>query len=128
MGEQNGILHRRIADFAAAVLRFVRRLPGELAADAIVGHLARSAAGIGANYRAASLARSRQDIIAAARVALEQAEETDRWLWMATQLNVGNAQELALLAREARELRAALTAYVSAARTRPETSGRSRPL
>jgi four helix bundle protein len=126
MGEQNGMLQRRIADFAAAVLRFVRRLPGKLAADAIVGHLARSAAGISANYRAASLARSRQDVIAAARIALEQAEETDRWLWMAMQLNVGNAQEITMLAREARELRTALTAYVSAARARPETSGRKR--
>jgi len=127
MGEQNGMLQRRIADFAAAVLRFVRRLPGKLADDAIVGHLARSAAGLGANYRAASLARTRQDAIAAARTALEQAEETDRWLWMAMQLNVGNAQELTMLAREARALRTALTAYVSAAKARPETSGRNRP-
>jgi four helix bundle protein len=125
MGEPSDSLHRRISEFSVAVLRFVRRLPEGLAADSIIGHVARSAAGMGVNYRAAArLPRSSQEFISAVSEALEQAEETDRWLWMAMHLNLGSAQELVRLAREARELRGALAILVSVAR-REASGGRA---
>ena len=116
MGERADALRKRVADFALGVLRFVRGLPKDLAADSVIRQVARSAGGVSANYRSACCARSRPEFIAKLGVALEEADETDHWLWMAVQLNLGNSHELARLTAEAKELRAILSASLSTAR------------
>ena len=105
-----------MGEFAVAVLRFVRRLPGDLAADSIIRQVARSAGSASANYRSACAGRSKQEFIAKLGVAVEEIDETDHWLWMATQLSLGNSVELAKLTAEAKELRAILSASLSTAR------------
>ena len=116
MGERADALRKRVADFALGVLRFVRGLPKELAADSIIRQVARSAGGVSSNYRSACCARSRPEFIAKLGVALDEADETEHWLWMATQLNLGNSHELARLTAEAREVRAILSASLRTAR------------
>jgi four helix bundle protein len=116
MGAQADALRRRIADFALAVLRFVRSLPRDVASDSIIRQVARSASGIAGNYRAACSARSTADFIAKLALALEEADETDQWLWMAQQLQLGRPRDLARLAAEGKELQAILSASLSTAR------------
>ena len=116
MGAQADALRRRIADFALAVLRFVRSLPRDVATDSIIRQVARSASGIAGNYRAACSARSTADFIAKLALALEEADETDQWLWMAQQLQLGRPRDLARLAAEGKQLQAILSASLSTAR------------
>jgi four helix bundle protein len=116
MGEQPDALRRRAADFAAAVLRFVRRLPADIAADSTIRQVARSAGNFSANYRAACTARSGDEFIAKLGLAVEEVHETGHWLWMAGQLGLGNTNELTRLATDARELGEMLSASLSAAR------------
>lgn len=116
MGAQAEALRKRIADFALAVLLFVRRLPREVASDSIIRQVARSAGGVSANYRAACLARSRAEFIAKLGTALEEADETEHWLWMAAQLGLGVGRDRDRLVTESRELRAILSASLSTAR------------
>ena len=116
MGAQADALRRRIANFALAVLRFVRALPRDVATDSIIRQVARSASGVAGNYRAACSARSKADFIAKLALAVEEADETDQWLWMARQLQLGPARDLARLAAEGKELQAILSASLSTAR------------
>lgn len=116
MGAQADGLRRRIADFALAVLRFVRGLPRDVATDSIIRQVARSASGIAGNYRSACSARSKAEFIAKLALAVEEADETDQWLWMAQQLQLGSPRELERLAAEGKELRAILSASLSTAR------------
>ena len=116
MGEQADVLKRRVGEFALAVLRFVRGVPAEAASDGVIRQVARSAGSVSANYRAACCGRSRQEFIARPGVAVEEADETSHWLWMAAELSLGNSLELTRLMAEAKELQAILSASLSTAR------------
>ena len=106
----------RIGDFAVAVLKFVRRLPPDIATDSVVRQVARSAANVGSNYRAACCARSRAEFIAKLGTAVDEADETEHWLWMAGQLGLASGRQFDALVSESRELRAILAASVGTAR------------
>jgi len=130
MSEHADGLKRRIGGLAVAVLRFVRGLPGDVATDSVIRQVARSAASVSANYRAACCGRSRQEFIARLGVAVEEADETTHWLWMAAQLSLGNSHELARLTQEAREVQAILSASLSTARRnhqRAQSARRQKP-
>ena len=71
MSAQAEALRKRIAEFALAVLTFIRRLPRDVASDSIIRQVARSAAGTSSNYRAACCARSRAEFVSKLSVALE---------------------------------------------------------
>ena len=116
MGEQADALARRIGYFSLAVLRLVQQLPRDVAADAVIRQLARSASGTSANYRAACCARSRADFVAKLAIAVEEADETGHWLWMAGELGLAPRPGIEPLDGEARELRAILSASLSTAR------------
>ena len=116
MGQQAEVLRRRVADFAVAVLRFVRGLPRDVSSDSIIRQVARSAGGVAANYRAACHARSKAEFVSRLAVALEEADETEHWLWMAGQLNLGAAPDRERLSAEGKELRAILSASLSTSR------------
>jgi four helix bundle protein len=116
MSDQADRLRARIGDFTVAVLKFVRRLPPDIATDSVVRQVARSAAGVGSNYRAACCARSRAEFIAKLGVAVEEADETEHWLWMVGQLGLASGRQFDALVSESRELRAILAASVGTAR------------
>lgn len=78
--------------------------------------LARSAASVAANYRAAGAGRSRPEFIAKLGIAVEEADETVHWLDVASSLGLWGADELDALQTEAREIRAILWACLKTAR------------
>jgi four helix bundle protein len=116
MGSQSEALRKRAAEFALAVLKFIRRLPRDVASDSIIRQVARSAAGVSANYRAACFARSRAEFVSRLAVAVEEAGETNHWLWMAGQLGLGTGKELERLLAEGHELQAILCSSLGTAR------------
>jgi four helix bundle protein len=109
-------LRTRVSDFALSVLRFVRTLPKEIATDSVVRQVARSAAGVASNYRAACCARSRAEFVSKLGTAVEEADETEHWLWMVGQLGLASGNRFEAIVRESRELRAILAASVGTAR------------
>ena len=116
MGQRADELSVRISAFALSVLRMIKLMPPDVANDVVIRHVARSASGLSSNYRSACSACSRADFVAKLAVALEEADETGHWLWMAQELQIGPPARLRKLASEAKELRAILSASVSTAR------------
>ena len=70
----------------------------------------RSGTSVGANYRAACRARSRQEFISRLGIVVAEADETIFWLELLIETGVVNASGLADLLNEARELTAIFTA------------------
>src|SRR5262245_50660015 len=106
MSELSEALKARSMKFATAVLQLVDRLPSNPGAQVVGRQLAKSATSMGANYRAACYARSRQEFIAKLGVVVEESDESVFWLeLMATNCYRPESETRGLL-REAVELRA----------------------
>jgi four helix bundle protein len=70
----------------------------------------RSATSVGANYRAACLAKSKADFIAKIGIVLEEADETTYWLELLVESNLVAQGRLSDLIRESQELAAIFAA------------------
>jgi four helix bundle protein len=116
MNPQAEELRRRLALFALAVVRLVRRLPREVATDHIVRQVARSAGGMASNYRAACCARSMEEFVAKLGEAADDADEASGWLWMADQIRLAPGTDFQWLVRESKELTSILSSSLSTAR------------
>jgi four helix bundle protein len=73
-------LKDRTKTFAFRVLKMVDALPKTTSGYAVAKQVVRSGSSVGANYRAACMARSRPEFIAKLGIALEEADETCYWL------------------------------------------------
>ncbi len=102
-------LEERTLQFAVRIVTFTGALPRTDPAIVLGRQLLRSGTSIGANYREANRAESREDFIHKIAVALKEAAETEYWLLLHSRVSLGNAEELADLAAEAGELVAILT-------------------
>lgn len=69
----------RTQDFALRVIRMVASLPKSTASEIIGRQLLRSATSVGANYRAACRARSKQEFRAKLGIVEEEADECLYW-------------------------------------------------
>ncbi|MDP3073399.1 MAG: four helix bundle protein [Opitutaceae bacterium] len=102
-------LERRTLAFVIAVVRFVSSLPRGEVTSVIGRQLLRSATSLGANYREANRAESRDDFIHKTAIAQKEATETNYWLEICRQSNIGEVIQVVSHATEARELLAILT-------------------
>ena len=102
-------LEQRTLTFSVAVVRFVSALPRSDVAFVVGRQLLRSATSIGANYREANRAESRDDFIHKTAIAQKEAAETDYWLEICRQTPIGDGAQVGALATEARELLAIFT-------------------
>jgi four helix bundle protein len=119
-------LEERTKGFALRVVRFVSDLPKNKVADVLGHQLLRSGTSIGANYREAARAESRNDFIHKIGVAEKEAAETEYCLEVLEGTGVGDAAERRWLRSEACELVAILTASGRTAKSnRPARSLRT---
>jgi four helix bundle protein len=102
--------------FALAVIQFVERLPTTETCKILGRQLLRSGTSVGANYRAASRARSKADFIAKMGIVLEEADESAYWIELLTAARKINAECSDALLREANELVAIAVASINTAR------------
>jgi four helix bundle protein len=102
-------MRRRTRAFALDVVRFCRTLPHTVEADVFRRQLLKSGTSVGANYRAACRGRSHADKRSRIAIALEEADESQYWLDLLTEIQLGNPQQRKPLLREATELTAILT-------------------
>ena len=102
-------LEIRTKRFALAVLRFCSRLPRDRAADVLARQLIRSATSIGANYREANRAVSRADFRNKIGTVEKEAAETQYWLELFREGEIGDAAISLALHQECSELLAIFT-------------------
>ena len=102
-------LEERTLNFAVATVRFVASFPPNEVSRVLGRQLLRAATSIGANYREANRAESREDFIHKTAIAQKEAAETDYWMQICQQSGIGEAAHATTLSSEARELLAILT-------------------
>lgn len=96
-------LSRRTLEFAIRLIALVDALPKSRAADVIGRQLLRSGTSVGANYREAQRAESRDDFIHKVAISSKEAAESEYWLELIVQtkqLASSDAEKLLLECRE----------------------------
>ena len=110
---QNLLIRTRA--FALDVLRYADALPRTPSVQVVAKQLMRSGTSVGANYRAAARARSRNDFIAKLGIVEEEADESLFWIGLLRDL-IGDSEHLRGLEREADELLAIVVSSRKTAR------------
>ena len=107
-------LETRTKRFALSIIELVGKLPHCKASDLIGYQLAKSGTSIGANYREASRARSRDDFIHKIGICEKETSKTEYWLELAQ-----GADLIGLTANEEplRETQELLAIFVASGRT-----------
>jgi len=102
-------LEQRTKRFALRVIAFVAELPKNKVNDVLGYQLLKSGTSIGANYREANRAESRNDFIHKIGIVEKEAAETQYWLELMQEARLGSAQEREWLLQESGELLAIFT-------------------
>lgn len=103
-------LEKRTKDFALRLIRFIGSLPKNKVTDVVGYQLLRSGTSIGANYREANRAESHDDFIHKIGIVEKEASESQYWLELMDEADIGDKDDRAWLLRESSELVAIFTA------------------
>ncbi|MGB5062063.1 MAG: four helix bundle protein, partial [Candidatus Promineifilaceae bacterium] len=109
-------LKQRTKEFSLRVIRLTEALPNTRTADVIGRQLLRSGTSVGANYRAASRAKSPADFIAKMGIVEEEADESLFWMELLVEANLLPQEKLVALMQEANELVAITVASINTAK------------
>jgi len=102
-------LEQRTKRFALRVIAFVSRLPRGRMADVLGYQLLKAGTSVGGNYREANRAQSRNDFIHKIAIVEKESAESEYWLELFNESNVGEVSERRWLLTEAGELLAIFT-------------------
>src|ERR1700690_1684239 len=93
--EFNKQLEERTLVFAVAIVRYVSTFVHSEAAVIIERQLVKSGTSIGANYREANRAESREDFAHKTAVVVKEASETDYWMDLCARVDFGDPTQRA---------------------------------
>jgi four helix bundle protein len=110
-------LEKRTKKFALEVIRFVADLPKNKISDVLGYQFLKCGTSIGANYREANRAQSRQDFIHKIAIVEKEASETQYWLELFDASNIGDPESLSWLLQESAELLAIFTSIGKTAKS-----------
>jgi four helix bundle protein len=116
-------LERRTKASASRVIRFVAELPRNRVSDVLGRQLMRAGTSIGANNREANRAESRADFIHKMGLAEKEAAETQYWLELLEEEEMGNREERRWLLQESGELLAIFSSIGRTSKSRGRTGG-----
>lgn len=122
MKDKSDELKQRTKKFALRVIKLCRSLPAGRDAEVIGKQLLRSATSVGANYRAASRARSQADFISKITICEEEADESGYWLELIIESDLMKKELVNELWQEAGELTAIFTASGKTARANKKSN------
>ena len=105
--------------FALSVVRLVDEFPNRRAGWVIGDQLMRSGTSVGANYRAASRARSRREFIAKMGIVEEEADESEYWLELAVDAGLVEGERVGQIRDDARHIVAKTVLSIRRARGTP---------
>ncbi len=97
-------LKDRTKQFAISTLNYLERLPNKNPFYAVNNQLTRCSMSVGANYRAASRAKSNADFINKLKIVEEECDETMCFLEILSELIPSDKSEIEILHKEANEL------------------------
>ena len=109
----------RMLQFGVDTIKFSASFPENSTGWTIARRVIRSATSVGANYQEAQFARSRAEFVSKAYVALQEASETLYWFRTIEKCRIGDAESLARLADEAKQLVSILVAITGTAKQKP---------
>ena len=111
----------RTLRYAIRIVKFVRKISGDISLEILTKQILRSASSIGANMREADSASSRKDFINKVYIAKKEAQETEYWLEVLKGAefinNENNLRELNYLLNECREIVLILAAILRKSKT-----------
>ena len=107
-------LEKRTLTFALKIIEFVATLPYDKTGEVIRFQLAKAGTSVGANYREANRAESRNDFIHKLAIVEKESSESGYWLELCDAANLGATELRRWLLQESREL---LAIFTSAGRT-----------
>ena len=102
-------LEGRTKRFAVGIIKVVRTFPKAVDGMEVGRQLLRAGTSIGANYREANRAESKDDFIHKVGLAEKEASETNYWLEICLDAALGAPQQIGPLLNESSELLAILT-------------------
>jgi four helix bundle protein len=111
-------LELRTKRFALAVIEFIGRVPKSKITDVLGHQLLKSGTSVGANYREAVRAQSRDEFIHKISICEKEAAETEYWLELSLESNVALGASCSPLLTEIRELLAVFVASGKTAKSR----------
>ena len=109
-------LRERTNAFSLGVVRLFQKMPRDIPSAVLGKQLLRCATSVGANYRAASLAKSRSDFVAKIKICEEEADESEYWLDLLVDSGAVSENDVSHLRNEARELTRIFSASAKTAR------------
>ena len=107
-------LEKRTMWFALKIIEFVATLPKSKTGAVVEYQLVKAGTSVGANYREANRAETRNDFIHKLGIVEKESAESRYWLELCQEANLGNAVLRQWLLQEAKEL---LAIFTSAGRT-----------
>ena len=111
-------LEGRAKDFSVRIVRLIRSFPKTVDGIEVGRQLLRAGTSIGANYREANRAESKNDFIHKIGVAEKEAAETVYWLEICEAAPIGTSDEIRSMLKESGELLAILTTIGRKAKNR----------
>ena len=109
-------LRERTLDFGLRIVRLCQHLGHHYVAEVLGKQLLRCGTSVGANYRAASLAKSPADFVSKIKICEEEADEAIYWLELLIRAGEEEAARVTPLQQEAAELRNIMSASATTAR------------
>jgi len=114
-------LEQRTKRFALKVIAFVSKLPKGKITDVLGYQLLKAGTSVGGNYREANRAQSRNDFIHKIAIVEKESAESEYWLELFDDSNIGEVTERRWLLSEAGELLAIFTAVGRSTKQSPKT-------
>ncbi|MEM1328235.1 MAG: four helix bundle protein [Bacteroidota bacterium] len=102
--EFNKKVQKRFLAFAVAVFRFLESIPNSNNKRIIAYQLGKSASSCGANFRAFCRGRSKNEKFAKMCIVVEEADESEYWLQILEELQMGANEKRTELLKEIDEL------------------------
>lgn len=116
----------RTKAFALSSVHLFRSLPRDEAARIIGRQLLRAATSVGANYRASCRVRTTKEFAAKIRIVCEESDESQFWLELLLESQLGPASALQHMYQEATQLTAIFTKSLDTTRRRMEQNSRGK--
>ena len=111
-------LEKRTKRFALRIVKFVAALLSNKITNVLGYQLLKAGTSIGANYREANRAESRNDFIHKIGLVEKEAAETEYWLELFDESGIGNPSERRGLVQESGELLAIFTSIGKTTKSR----------
>lgn len=100
-----GDLENRLFEFAINTLKFLRTINNNYESNVLKHQLVKACTSVGANYEEAQGASSRADFNNKIKISLKEIRETNYWLRIILNLELGNQNECKNLCKESEELK-----------------------